>query len=205
MIGSRFVVLTTLLIFSDAKLIAQEGVSNYIIVTIENSFQVSMHGIKNYYWIVPVDSLRSSSNITFYPLFLTGTIKNDLDDCCNGRDIDPYVFKSSDTLKFLDDHQAESITQLSKILSKKQKKVQKNTKEFIASGNKEYITYYATPIKGNFCNCSFSKTGQLRTGYSGRVFVPISSFEFDDDFWQTDKAKFFLNQDFSKINFNVIF
>jgi len=43
---------------------------------------------ESYYWIIPQDSIKSNDS-QLYHLFLNSFSKNNVDDCCNGKDIDP--------------------------------------------------------------------------------------------------------------------
>ena len=47
---------------------------NYIILTVEDSYSNGFEGIKKYYWIIEVDSIKNSDN-KFYPLLFEWLFK----------------------------------------------------------------------------------------------------------------------------------
>jgi len=73
-----------------------------------------------------------------------------------------------------------------------------------ATGQNEKIEVFATSVSGKFCSSNFHKFGQEKWGYKGKVYIPLSSFSYLGEFWDSDQAKFILHEDFSKINFKII-
>ena len=172
----------------------------YVIISFEDTYKVTQHGTKNYYWIIEVDSLNSYDFEPSY-LFFDFT-KQNLDDCCNGLEVDPYLV-FPDTQFEKDTIYANDLTVLKDILFTKRKKVMDIIKKW-SSGQKEIITIYATPIIGKFCRSDFHKIGQQRQGYKGKIYMPLTSFEYYPEFWELNKSKFINNSDVSKLNFNII-
>lgn len=172
----------------------------YVIISIEDSYKVSQHGTKSYYWIIEVDSLNSYDFNPSY-LFLNLT-KQNLDDCCNGIEVDPFLV-FPDTQFEEDTLHANDLRVLKDIISVKRKKIMEITKKW-SCGQKEVITIYATPVIGRFCRSDFHKIGQQRQEYYGKIYMPFSSFEYYHDFWEQDKSEFIINSDLSKIDFDLI-
>lgn len=177
--------------------------NKYVVISVDLKYSNGFEGIKTYYWIVPIDSVKSPE-FDFYPLFLTGVSKNNLDRCCAGKEIDPYVMTNEDSIQDLGDAYNKEFEQLHGYLQNHRKRLLRITKNWVLADKKEVITFYATALNGVFCSSQYSKTGIQRWGYSGKVYVPVSSFSIIDDFWQSEKAKLILQEDLSKIAFDII-
>lgn len=172
----------------------------YVIISIEDSYKVSQHGAKSYYWIIELDSLNSYDFNPSY-LFLNFT-KQNLDDCCNGIEVDPFLV-FPDSKYEVDTFLTNELIKFKDIISNNKKKVLEIKKKWY-SGQKLTVSIYATPVFGKFCSSDFHKIGQQRQGYYGKVYMPFSSFEYYHDFWEQDKSKFIINSDLSKIEFDLI-
>lgn len=188
-----------LLLFTNA--FSQTTSREYVVITVEDQYKISQHGIKSYFWIVPVDSITSfSSNLS--RLFLSDFSVNNLQDCCAGNPVDPIVVTETSNFK-LDDDYLSRLEGLRKLILQSRRKLQKITKKW-ESGQLETVQVFATAIKGEFCQCDFHPIGQQRTGYKGKVCVPKSSFGSYEEFWKLPQASFILKQDFSSIDFDII-
>jgi hypothetical protein len=177
-----------------------QTLGSYAIISFEDSYKISEHGTKRYHWIIETDSLESY-NIEPSYLFLNFS-KENLEDCCDGIEVDPFlVFPSSkyeiDSIHSLD------LEKLENIISQKRKKIMEVKKRW-SSGQWEVVKVYVTPVIGKFCSSNFHEVGQQRQGYKGKVYMPFSSFEYQADFWESEKAKFILNSDMSRLKFNAI-
>jgi len=173
----------------------------YVIFSFEQTHKVSQHGLKEYFWILPVDSLKGYDS-QLYPLFLKGISTDNIVDCCAGKEIDPFlVFENTDF--YLDSINSAVISNLINTLRKNSRKVQTIRKVW-SSGQKESIRIFATPVAGHFCFSQFHPIGQQRTGYKGVISVPSSLASIIPEFWDTTKSKLILNSDYSKIAFNII-
>jgi hypothetical protein len=177
-----------------------QALESYVIISFEDVYKISNHKIKTYHWIVEIDSIQSYDIQPSYLFF--NFSKQNLEDCCKGIEVDPFlVFPNS---KYeIDSLHVSDINKLSAIIAKNKRKVLEVKKNW-TSGQKETITIYATPVIGKFCSSNFHKIGQQRQGYTGRVFMPFSSFEYQSKFWQSPESKFILNIDLSKIKFDAI-
>ena len=176
---------------------------SFIILTVEDSFSKGFEGVKKYYWIIETDSIKSSNSV-FYPLLLSGFSKANLEDCCKGIDVDPFVLTEKDSVFDMGSGYFKKSEYLDKLIVSKRKKTQQITKEWTLKQNKELITFYITPIKGRFCSSGFAKTGQWRTGYNGKIFIPYSTFEVNLDFWNSIPLSILSNTDFVNFKFNIV-
>ena len=181
--------------------LSQEVFQKYVIITFEDIYNVAKYEKKNYYWIVSQDSIISY-NIVLSHLFIGGFSKTNLDDCRMGVFFDPYIITQNTNYNF-DSIFYCNLTKLENILNKKKKKLQQIKKKW-STGKKEIITIFATPIIGIFCSSDYHILGQQRYGYNKKIYLPVSSFLYSEEFWKSDKAKFILKYDLSKLNFSII-
>jgi hypothetical protein len=179
----------------------QQTLKKYIIITFEDKYESSGEGISSYYWIIPQDSILSNNN-NVSRLFLSHFSKNNLIDCCNGKDINPLLMPPGTNFEF-DSNYDKILDELAQIIVKNRKKIQTTTKIW-AYGQKEQITIFATPVLGKFCSSNFDKFGQVDYGYKGKVYLPYSSFSYLGEFWQSEKMKFVLHEDFADVKFKII-
>jgi len=171
-------------------------------LTIKDSYSKGFEGTTKYYWIIELDSIKRSDNI-FYPLLITGFSKSNLENCCQGNEVDPFVLTSADTVFDLGSKYFKELKTLDKLLITYRKKTQQIIKKWIINKNIEKISFYITPITGKFCSSTLAKTGQFRTGYKGKIFLPFSSFKLNNDFWNSPKMVVFSTFDFSNFKFKI--
>ena len=204
MIKNKFFFLFLLFVLPQYNTLAQEPeVKSYVILTVEDSFSRGFEGVKKYYWIIETDSIKSLTS-GFYPLLLSGFSKNNFENCCKGIDVDPFVLTPADSVFDLGSRYFKESEYLNKLIFSKRKRTQQIIKEWTLKKSKELITFYITPIKGKFCSSGFAKTGQWRTGYIGKIFIPYSTFEVNLDFWNSLQLSIFSNMDFSNLKFNIV-
>jgi hypothetical protein len=204
MIKSKLFFLSLLFVLAGHNTVAQKPeLNSYVILTVEDSFSKGFEGVKKHYWIIETDSLKSSTSV-FYPLLLSGFSKANFENCCKGVDIDPFVLTPADSVFDIGSGYFKESEYLDKLIFSKRKKAQQIVKEWAFKKNKELITFYITPIKGRFCNSGFAKTGQWRTGYNGKIFIPYSSFEVNLDFWNSAQLSILSNIDFANLKFDIV-
>lgn len=204
MIKSKLFILSLLFVMAKYNTKAQKpDVKSYIILTVEDSFSRGFEGIKRYYWIIETDSIKSSTTV-FYPLLLSGFSKDNFENCCKGIDIDPFVLTPADSVFDIGDKYLKESEYLNKLIFSKRKRTQQIIKEWTLKKSKELVTFYLTPIKGRFCYSDFAKTGQWRTGYNGKIFIPYSTFDVNLDFWGSSQLSILSKIDFSNFKFNFI-
>jgi hypothetical protein len=195
------ILILTLIGLSNSSFAQEPLLQKYIIVTFEDIYKRSGEGTQRHYWIIPQDSIKSDNNL-LYHLFLHGFSRNNVNDCCSGMAVDPGSQFPNTSYDF-EDAYIKSLDELDQIIANNRKKVQTITKTW-SFDQREDIAVFATPVLGKFCSSNFSKWGQRKWAYKGKVYIPFSSFSYSEEFWKSDKAKFLLHEDFSKINFKVI-
>lgn len=186
----KAITVTVLLLAATLSALAQNR--KYVILTFEDTYKISQHGTDTYYWIISADSLKQQNRIS--PLLLSGFSKNILESCCKGEPVDPFVVTTETSYDFAKSYFV-STDSLRKLIFKNRTKIQVITKNW-ASGQKEKIQVFATPISGNFC--SSSSTGE----YNGRIYVSVSNFRYIDNFWKTVPIKL-IERDFTEVGFAI--
>jgi hypothetical protein len=87
------IVLIPIINISPAKVKPVGKILKYVIFTFHEKYKISQHGEKYYYWILPQDSI-SINNFNIARLFMSEYSVNNLNDCCNRKDIDPELVRS---------------------------------------------------------------------------------------------------------------
>jgi len=202
---AKFKSLVTFLIFSSMShfALSQVVLKNYVVLTFEDSYKISGENPRIYNWIVPQDSIKFYNN-SFSVLLLDHYNKNNLVDCCNGKDTNPFVIEADKKHDLnMDTDYEKGIDNLKEIISKKRKKIQTIIKVW-ESGQKETISIFATPVTGKFCSLHLDTLGKDQYKYFGEIYMPYSSFSYSPQFWKSDKSKFILNRDLSETPYKVI-
>jgi hypothetical protein len=178
----------------------QPALKDYIVLTVEHSFSKGGEGLHRYYWIIETDSIKSSA-VRLRPLMLDGYTKADLNDCCKGDTIDPYFLNPHDTTSKFDREYFVEIEHLGKLISSNKKMLEHIVKDWPLKDLKEQTDFYITPIRGRFCATEFGITGPWRTGYSGKIVLPYSSFELNMAFFDSDLVPKISMHDFSDLKY----
>lgn len=165
----------------------QESTAEYVVITYEVDRNKDNHPAKNYYWIVPVDSLMANNNIKKYPLYFDEFSKDDLKDCRENKDLLLFTLVSKEDFN-IDNNIKSDIHNLKGIIKSNRKKVTRVVKKW-SNGYKEKITIYATPIKGDFCFSNLSSNDEKMINYKGLVYLPVGSFSLNESFFETAKYK----------------
>jgi hypothetical protein len=172
---------------------------SYLIITYEVDITNDAHPVKNYYWIVPNNLITADKTINQYPLYFEEFSNDDLNDCINEKEINIFTIQKGEN--FILEKNAESdIKNLKELLYKNRKKVQTSVKKWKLSGNKETINVFVTPVKGNFCSSNISDYSGNEINYKGSIYLPISNFKLDLDFFKLDKNRLIKNYDYLKVN-----
>ena len=175
------------------------SVFKYVVITYEIDRNRDNHDKKQYYWIVPNDSISSGNELKKKPLYIDSFSKNSFDSCYNGSDI--YLFSINTETKFdFDKDYIQEIDNLKEIISKNKKKVQTYCKKWKQGNYKETVTVYITPITGDFCSCK--NLGTIDES-NNIIMLPKKAFKLNDSFWKSSKAKDISRIDFLK-NYNFI-
>ncbi len=177
----------------------------YVIISFDHYVSFGMHGLQRYYWIFPTDSIKPNHKIVLCKLLRSDYSQEDLAKCCNGIEIDPKDIRQTPHFSFSQKHYDE-LQHFDDVVLKRRKRlatVKKSWQYF--SNRKEYLRIFITPVTGNFCFSPLAKTGEKATGYSGNIYIPISSFEYDKTFWDDEKAKSILTHDFAGMEYWMTF
>ena len=141
--------------------LSQSASKEYVVITFEDHFKISQHGTETYFWIIPVDSISTSSS-SLSRLFVSNFSTNNLQDCCAGGPVDPILVTEVSNFK-LDDKYLLNLESLRQLILHDRKKLQRITKKW-ESGQEETVRVYATAIKGDLCQCDFHSISQQRNG-----------------------------------------
>lgn len=200
MIKSRISTLLILSVLVCKSAACQNLRHNYVVFTFEDTYKVSQHGKSLYYLIEPVDSIASKHNALSF-IFLSGFSKDNLDDCCSGKEINPFAITANTSYGFSEKY-SRSLDSLKQIIYKNRRRVQVIKKTW-ASGQIENIEIFVTPISGVFCSSKFSKIGLYSSDYSGLLYLGNSNFHGIESFWSTKEGSIISKQDYSSTFFSV--
>lgn len=173
---------------------------SYIIITFKYDKTNDNHPVKNYYWILPTNSLQDINNFNFYPLYFDEFSNEDLKECKEKKDINIFTMQKGENF-ILDNSYTADINILKKIVEVNKKEVQKAIKKWNI-GYKEKITVYITPVSGNFCSSNIAKYSSEDIDYEGIIYLPLSDFKPNPNFLNTEKGKLVEKLDYLK---NVFF
>lgn len=189
------VILFSSLFFLSIKLIAQEN-DQYLIFQFKEYSNQKVHAPKSYYWLIRTDTFLRN-DMTFSHLFIDNIYKNNILDCIKGSPFDPFIVDGQSEFE-IDRFQREQNLKFKKLFQRKRKKIDgfEDTNRF--------IKIYYTAIKGDFCETNFHEIGTQRTGYNGKVSIPIKNFSFSRKIVKDIHVKV-KYQDFSKFKFDVIY
>ena len=180
-----FLLIATVL---QGKTVAQiKDKSNYVIFTFE--WKRKGCSKQNFYWISLSDSLTNYR----YKLNLTPLYHNDeldsqysLDRCMEGEPMYYFYPRYELSEKYLLENQ-----KFSKLNNDKKVKLQTVSVNWNQTKlmKKEKVKIYATPMYGVFCQClqihQIGNDENNEKNFRGLVYLPVSDFEYDDNFWNT--------------------
>lgn len=188
------------MVLCTSNVIAQKENNTFLVLCFEEDFKVSQHDTKEYYWIVSTESLETK-NLELAKLFMSDFSSDNLIDCCSGEAIDPFlVFEKTDYS--FDAGYLNSLDYFENIVRGHREKLQ-TIKIKWSNGQSKTVSIYGTVVKGTFCISNYHEVSRERTGYSGKVALPYSSFELVDGFW-TSYGDQFRSIDFSQWNYSII-
>lgn len=157
--------------------------------------------VRQYYWITPIDSIEKRNAFEVFPLYLEEYSKDLLERCKVSKDID--VFSASTQTNFnFDDEYNQSIKNLLSLISLNRIKVQTLNKNWQGKEkSKETVKVYATPIIGKFCYCLQTHI-KATFGFKGLAYLPVASFSYDGNFWNSKDGKIVKYVDYSYVAFS---
>ncbi|WP_026706150.1 hypothetical protein [Flavobacterium soli] len=187
------------LLFFNSFVFCQQSTSEYVIITYEIDRNKDQHPTRNYYWIVPIDSLTGDRDFKKYPLYFDEFSQNDLNDCKGNKDLVLFTLVAKEDFTIGDKIKSD-IEKLKYIVEDNRKKVESVVKKW-TNGYTEKITIYVTPVKGDFCCSNLSSNDEKMINYKGLVYLPIGNFSFNEPFFESDKYKEIINEDYINSNY----
>lgn len=172
---------------------------NYVVITFEMIRSTEPKAIKKFYWITPVDSIKKT-DFYLYALYLTEYSKDNLDSCIKGKTIDIFTVTTETSYDFNESYESD-IKTLTTLIDSRKKKVQTINMKW-QKGYKEEVNVYATPLIGRFCSCLQNHMVEAKIDFKGLIFMPLSNFSFDDDFWKTEKSKVAMFANYASVDFS---
>lgn len=192
-------VILLFLLFFNSFVFCQQSTSEYVIITYEIDRNKDQHPKRNYYWIVPADSLTGHRNFKKYPLYFDEFSQDDLIDCKGNKDLALFTLVSNEDFN-IDDKIKSDIEKLKYIVKDNRKKVESVVKKW-SNGYTEKITIYVTPVRGDFCCSNLSTNDERIINYKGLIYLPIENFSFNKPFFESDKYKEVIYEDYIDSNY----
>jgi len=172
---------------------------NYLVFTFEEHYKYTLHGTQRYFWVLPIDSLKSSQS-SIYPLYPSQYSKSQFEDCKNGKSIDPSIPPINPNDYNFDSIWGPSHDRLYKLIEKKRRFIQRIKKTW-PSKNWVTVTVYATAVTAEFCSCINAYSSQVKYGYKGPIYLADNFSENFDGFWNSPQADYVIKRDFSYFRF----
>lgn len=196
---NRVQLILLVFIFVSSLAFCQQSTLDYVVITYKVDRNKDQHPSKNYYWIVPVDSLEGNNNFSKFPLYFDEFSKDDLKSCRENKDLLLFTLLPKEDFN-LDEETKSNIKYLKTLIDTNRKKIKKVVKKW-SNGYKEKITIYATPIKGDFCFSNLSAVDEKLINYKGTVYLPLKNFSFNKSFFESDKFKEIKYADYISSNY----
>ena len=198
MIINKLLLASFLLLASTFNVFAQSRRGQYVVITFEDTYKISQHGTDTYYWIISADSIKQRKNVS--PLLMSGFSRNTFDSCCKGEPIEPFIVTTATTYDLANSYHV-STDSLRKLIFKNRKRMQAVNKKWV-SGQQEKLQVFATPISGVFCSSNYDRQSYSMSEYNGRIYIPVSSFHYIDNFWNTVPIKL-IEKDYAELYFSA--
>lgn len=181
--------------------LSQEKVNtdSYIVITFKFDRTKDNHPAKDYYWILPLDSVKDVNNFNFYPLYFDEFSNQDLKECREQKNVNIFTMHKGEDF-ILEKSLTNNIATLKELVQLNKKKVQTVIKKWKA-GYKEKITVYVTPVFGNFCSSNIAEYSGKEIDYEGVIYLPLSNFKLNTGFFETKEGKLVEGLDYLRNNF----
>lgn len=156
-----------------------------------------------FYWITPVDSIENRLSFNIFPLYTEEYSKDNLDRCIKGDSVDVFSNTNETNFEFSENYRAQ-IKQFISIVDRNKIKVQTIAMKWTkGSRGNEIVKVYATPINGEFCNCIqlHEIGGSHKSGFKALIYIPVTNFYFEEDFWNTRNGEIVKYADYRLIEF----
>jgi hypothetical protein len=195
----KFIIFTFLL-FNSFFVNAQDTrILKYAIITCKIDRNKDAHSYKEYFWIVPIDSIKGINSFKIYPLYLDVYAKDDISDCIQKKDINIFTMYTGKNFK-LDDKSEKDNLNIIRIIKKDRRRFFKLYKKW-NNGLKEKIELFVTPIRGEFCSSNIALESSKEINYKGLIFIPITDFKEFKEFFDSKQFNDVIFSEFSNINF----
>jgi hypothetical protein len=190
------------IIFILSSLSSYAQLNEYVIFTFESKRSIDKE-FQKYYWIAPKDSIKDT-DFRIYPLYLIAGefSKDNLDDCQKGDSIDIFVSTDKTNLDFEEDYES-NVEDLILLIYNNRVKIQSIEIGWAENKKvKNIINIYATPIRGNFCNC-FQYHNLGTNKFNSFIYLPIENFSHIKSFWNTPTASIVKFSDYSRVDYRT--
>ena len=201
--SKKIFLLALLLLFTCKAIICQvNSKTRFVVIT----FELNKGNSKNkqvFYWITPVDSIENKLAFNIFPLYTEEYTKDNLDRCIKGDSVDIFTNTTKTNFEFGENYETQ-IKQFVSMVNNKKVQVQTIAMKWPkGSRDNETVTVYATPIIGEFCNCIqlHENGGSHKLEFKALVYMPVSSFSFEENFWNTENGKIVKYADYSLVEF----
>jgi hypothetical protein len=201
--SKKIFLLILFLLFTCKAIISQvNSKAKFVVIT----FELIKSNSKNkqvFYWITPVDSIENKLAFNIYPLYTEEYTKDNFDRCIKGDSVDVFTNTTNTNFEFGKNYETQ-VKQFVSMVNSKRVKVQtialKWSKEI---RDNETVNVYATPIIGEFCNClqRHEIGGSHKLEFRALIYMPVSSFSFEENFWNTENGKVVKFADYSLVEF----
>jgi hypothetical protein len=151
-----------------------------------------------YYWIVRVDSINTESTFTIHPLIVNSETQIQVDYCLDGHTVDFFGLYEGASDKYV-----AQIDTFKNIVRNNRRKLQTITMQWYEEKirKREKVDIYAIPIKGTFCRCLQRYYNKAKNSSIERIYIPISDFRYNNEFWNTNEWNIVKYVDYSYVNF----
>ncbi|TSD66355.1 hypothetical protein FFF34_002840 [Inquilinus sp. KBS0705] len=174
-------------------------VKKYVVFT----FEVAHKDAKlkeYYYWITLQDSVAKKNAFEVFPLYTEEYSKDILERCKTKGMVD--IFTSSTATNFdFDDNYKSQVKNLLSIIRTDRIKIQGFRKKWTRKREQIVVSVYATPINGEFCSC-LQDHGKVTYGFKGIIYLPVMSFSYDKNFWNSKNERIVKYVDYSYVEYS---
>lgn len=167
--------------------------TRYLIVTIARQRLPSQHNVEFFYRIVSQDSIKSNPD-NLAQLALEGYSKQGLENCCLGKETDPFVTTTESKFDY-DVSYISQLKALNSIIQSRGRTVQTIAKQWMGK-QKEVLTVRVIPLSGSFCYCMVPDSSSSRRKLIVQ-YLPLGDFRYDESFWASSAFRKIESMDFS--------
>ena len=178
----------------------EQNLNSFIIVTFKFERKGDLHSTKEYFWITETESINSIEDLILFPLYFDEFSKEDLNECMGQRDVNIFTMYNGENF-VLEKELIDNINTLKEFVQTKNIKVQSISKKWENNKLKEKVTVYITPVLGIFCSSNIAEYSSKEINYKGFIYIPLSNFAPNPNFFNTQKWKLIKNFDFSIFKF----